>query len=329
MADRKRVQKFIDELEYDVYHDESLVSGYWHGILLVPRSERQRLLTLMSDVRHATEYQHPVSLKNLKWESGSMYRCTRSWLQIGIAALIHNLKGERFGVFTGDDGRFPGYGFLDRIIGARLVILRVRDGLSSLRHYPDHASKVETTFRMGLKFGLKCFLQDGLNYKVASLHFDGHEQYGRRIDLRRIRERMGTLPSTISFPVDTAVDDRSSNHSRPECQSYDDCQLLQLSDVLVGGFRTALGHPTRVEHIPLCAPLEKLAADFRRGNARMKNSRWYRGYSVRECYLDGGTWKFTDIFPARRDSQRVLFPKQDPVAPQEGSMDDDVSQKER
>jgi hypothetical protein len=297
--------KFIEE--YDIYHDESQVAGYWHGILFVPRSERMRLLALMAAVRKATEYHRPVSLKNVERSAGNLYRCVRGWLHLGVAALIQNLKGERYAIFTGEDGRSPGYDVLDRVIGARLIVLRIRDGLYSLHSYPDHASKVETTFRIGLKYGLKYFSGDGASLQVGSLHFDGYEHYGRRIDLVRIRERIGELPLGVSFPAEAIVDDRSSNHTRSECQSYDDCQLLQLTDVLVGGFRTALGHATREAQSDLCAPLGKLAGDWRRGPSRMRNSRWSRGYCIREGFIQNGRWHFADICPERLDTQHRLF----------------------
>jgi hypothetical protein len=227
-----------------------------------------------------------------------------------MAALIQNLKGSQYAIFTGEDRRSPGYDVLEKVIGLRLVVLRVRDGLAALGKYPDHASKVETTFRMGLKWGLRYFSGDGIKLKVGSLHFDGYEQYGRRIDLERIRGRIGELPPGVSFPAYVTLDDRSSNHARSECQDYEDCQLLQLADVLVGGFRTALGHPTSEIHDQLFGPLRKLTSDARLGPARMRNSRWNRGYSIREAYIENGQWKFADVAPDPINTQANLFAKE-------------------
>jgi hypothetical protein len=266
---------------------------------------------MLAATRNATEYQNPVSLKNVKHPGGNLYRCVRCWIQLGIAALIQNLKGQRFPIFTGDDKRIPGYDLLDKVIGARFIILRIRDGLQSLASYPNHASKVETTFGIGIKYGLKYFAGDGINSRVCSLHFDGYEHYRRRIDLGRIRRRMEDLPMGIHFPADTIVDDRSSDHSRLGCQDYDDCQLLQLADVLVSGFRTALGPPSGDAQATICAPLSKLAADWRLGAARMKNSRWSRGYCIREAFLQDGHWQYSNITPEYKDNQTSLFASKD------------------
>jgi hypothetical protein len=227
-----------------------------------------------------------------------------------MAALIQNLKGSKYAIFTGEDRRSPGYDVLDRVIGLRLVVLRIRDGLSALASYPDHGSKVETTFRMGLKWGLAYFSGDGNKMSVASMHFDGYEQYQRRIDLERIRGRIGELPSGVAFTANLTLDDRSSNHRRSECQNYDDCQLLQLTDVLVGGFRTALGHPTSEIHDQLCGPLKRLAADGRLGQARMRNSRWNRGYTIREAYIENGRWQFGNVGLDLPKAQTHLFARE-------------------
>jgi hypothetical protein len=224
-----------------------------------------------------------------------------------MAGLIQNLKGGQYAMFTGEDSQRPGYDVIDRIIGLRLIILRIRDGLSALNSYPDHAAKVETTFRMGLRWGLKRFSSNGHELRLCSLHFDGYQHYGRRLDLARIRERIGELPRGVSFPNDLTLDDRSSDHRRTECQEYDDCQLLQLVDVLVGGFRTALGHATSEVHYQLCGPLAKLASDLRLGPARMRHSRWNNGFGIREAYIESNRWQFADIVPKPINTQTKLF----------------------
>src|ERR1700757_2505856 len=83
-------------IEYDVYHDESLVEGYWHGILFVPRDSRKHLLDLLATVRQNTHRSHKLSLKNLNKTSGRLYKCTSCWLHVGIAALIQNFRGIKY-----------------------------------------------------------------------------------------------------------------------------------------------------------------------------------------------------------------------------------------
>jgi len=293
--------------QYDVYHDESRVAGYWHGILLAPRENRQRLLDLLAGVRRNTNCLTQVSLKTLDGLSGPKFRCTRSWLHIGIAALIQNLKGERYPIFTGEDARSPGYDLLDKVIGARLILSRIRDGHTPLAGYPDHASKVETTFRMAFKGGLSLFSSGGSELSINSIHFDGHEHHRRHIDRNRIIERIDRLPDSVSLPASVEIDDRRSDHRREPCQAYDDCQLLQLTDILVGGFRTVLGTATKQVHYDVCKPLLQLAERWSKGPLRMSRSKWSNEFCISEAYIEDHQWKFANISPAAEHNQPKLF----------------------
>jgi len=104
-----------------------------HRILFVPRRTRSQLLNYLSDLRKQTNCSNPVSLKNLDALTGPTFRCVRCRLHLGIAALIQNVKGQSYPIFTGDDAQTPGYELLHRVIGIRLVIFRIRDGFSPSR----------------------------------------------------------------------------------------------------------------------------------------------------------------------------------------------------
>src|SRR5215471_9128949 len=160
-------------MEYDVYHDESQEGGYWHAILLVPRTTRQCFLAQLKEIRQNTSYSQVVCLKGLDRTTGPRFRCIRAWLHFGVTALMQNLKGKPYPFYTGIDGRNTGFAHLRSTIGARFILFRVRDGHQQLTGYPDHAAKVETTFRMGLKGGLHLFSLNSSKLNVASFHFDG------------------------------------------------------------------------------------------------------------------------------------------------------------
>jgi len=221
--------------------------------------------------------------------------------------LIQNLKGERYPIFTGDDARSPGYALLERVIGIRLVLFRVRDAHADLYGYQDHAARIETTFRMALKGGLSLFSRSGEKIVVHSLHFDGHEHYQRHVDRARILNLMGSLPPSVTLPKTIVVDDRTSDHREEKCQEYDDCQLLQLVDLLVGGFRTVLAKATTEVHHEVCRPLVELSKRWLAGPARMQNSRWCNAFIIRQAYLSEGQWKFSDITLESDTRQPRLF----------------------
>jgi hypothetical protein len=228
-------------------------------------------------------------------------------MHFGVAALIQNLKGGRYPFYTGEETRTPQLDLLDQVIGAKFVLFRVRDDHRSLESYPDYGAKVETTFRMGLKGGLHLFADQSQELSVRSFHFDGHLHYGRRIDAGRIIDRLGTLHNGVHVAQNAPIDDRSSDHTKNGSQSCDDCQFLQLTDLLVGGFRTVLGCQSNAAQGEASFPLGKLASRWHEGPARMRNSRWHRGFCISECYLEDGEWKFTNLRPSRTDNQLTLL----------------------
>jgi len=290
-------------MDYDVYHDESQELGYWHGILLVPRRSRSELLAVLQQIRENAEDSHPIALKRLNSVSGKIFRCCRGWLSFGHAALIQNLKGAPYAYDIGIDRPVPQFGRLVTAIGAKFILFRVRQGHASLVHLPEYAARVETTFRMGLKGGLQLFSNTTERINIRSLHFDGHEHHKRHVDRHRILDRIGPLNDNVSISPDADIFDESGNHNAAVHQPFDDCQLLQLTDLIVGAFRTVLGGATHSSHVTVAAPIHQLAERWHEGAARMRNSRWSGGFCISECHIDGGQWKFTDIRPSPLGTQ--------------------------
>lgn len=283
--------------EYDIYHDESQIAGYWHGILFVPRDSRQRLLNLLAGIRSNTDRHHPISLKNLEKASGKLHRCVSCWTQIGVAALLQDFKGRAYSISTGKEGQWGQYCQFTELVGARFILFRIRGGLGSLNLCPDYAARVETTFRMAFKGGLTMFSRQGDELCIRSLHFDGHKHYKRRLDLSRILRNMGNPPQGVRIHSGVVLDDDSSDHRQQNCQPYDDCQLLQLTDLLVSGFRTVLAESTSDAQRLACAPLAELASKWDRGPKGFKNSRWFKGFCISEGFIENGEWQFGPIKP--------------------------------
>jgi len=291
-----------------VYHDESLKSGFWHGILFVPRDSRKHLLTLLANIRHNTDRFHQLSLKNLNKTSGKLYKCTSCWLQVGIAALIQDFKGRGYSTPTGADGQWAEYLPFTQIIGARFVLFRVKGGLDSLNLCHDYTARVEATFRMAFKGGLTMFSREGDELCIKSLHFDGHKHYHRRLELHRILRGIGNPPSRVRLHDEIELSDDSSDHREAGAQPYDDCQLLQLTDIFVSGFRAILADATAAEaHRQISRPLTELVDKWNRGRKGFSNSRWFKGFCISEGYIDNGQWQFDSIERDDEIMQARLF----------------------
>jgi hypothetical protein len=296
-------------MDYELYHDESQEAGYWHGILLVPACKKLQLIDYLQEARNNTRYFHPLSLKKVR-NLGRIYDCADAWVQIGVASLMSTTIGAGYQIFLGKRQKGKKvYSFFSSCVGAKFILFRETESHSDMNNYPDHASKIETTFRMGLKGGLHLLGRDDEYIHVIIIHFDGHEHYGRHLDMDRAVRRLEGLRDYCSISTDhDLIDDRSSDYRRNDSQEYDDCQLLQLADLLVGSFRTILGVATKDIHKTLAHPLRELVIRYRQGYARMQKSRWRNSFCISQCYLENGRWRFETIeYPPKNNRQLSLF----------------------
>ena len=280
-------------MDYELYHDESKVDGYWHGILLVPVVKKQTLLQLLSQARQNTSHKEPLGIKGIK-RYNRVYDCADSWVQIGVAALMSRIKTQPYPISLGQKH----YSLFPVVIGSKFILFRHLDNLEDITGYQDYVSKVETTFRIGLKGGLHMLGNQSESINITRMHFDGYEHYLRHLDRNRIIGRLTGLRDycSISTAADV-IDDRSGNHKKPGCQDYGDCQLLQLTDLLIGSFRTALAPVTETKNIhrKLAQPVKGIIERYQQGFVRMRNSRWRDGFCMSQCYLVSGSWKYQMI----------------------------------
>jgi len=292
-------------MDFEIYHDESKEAGYWHGIFLVPVKKKQELLKLLEYARNVIGHKKCLSLKKIK-KKNRIYFCARAWIQIGVASMIHNLKGMNYPIIVKE--KYPQVEKinLEKEIATKFILFREKDNLKKMNSALDHGAKVETTFRMGLKGGLH-FLGDIQNpINIVKLHFDGHEHYKRQVDKDRIIGRLKGLRDYVTFDKDLEIDDRKCDHNRNGAQHYDDCQLLQLTDLLIGSYRTILGESKRKIHNEVAFPVNELIKRYNDGYKRMQNSRWVNSFCMSQCYLDNDQWQFENFsYPHNPDLEQL------------------------
>ncbi|MDX9936171.1 MAG: hypothetical protein RBS45_03485 [Anaerolineales bacterium] len=296
-------------MDYELYHDESLEGGYWHGMLLVPVLNKQEFSDLLQKARNTTRFFHKLGIKNVD-SRGRIYDCASAWSQIGIACLRSKQGKEKLSVFLGKEKGKPIVADVD-LLGMKFILFRERDSHKELNGYRDYASKVETTFRFGLKGGLHFLGSDENPISITKIHFDGHEHYQREIDKARIVNRIYGLREYCHIADSPdLIDQRRSDHNDPQSQDYEDCQFLQLTDILIGCFRTALGYRTRDIHFLLSLPIKKwLLSRYNQGYARMKPSRWFNSFVLSQCYLKGnGEWKFERVERKSNEEEQLALP---------------------
>jgi len=286
-------------MDFDLYHDESKKDGYWHGVLLVPKPSRRRLLSLLAEVRQNAKYAHALTFKRVKRKGGGMFNAAQCWVMLGLAGMRGVKKGDAIPVWLGArGGATKRYVKIDDALGLKFILFRVRDDLTSMSGHRDYGSKVETTARFAVKGGLHMLGSDQRPIHVSSLHFDGHEHHGREFNRDRLVGRLQGLRRYCSVSdADDCIFDGSGNHAREGHQPYDDCQLLQLTDLLVGAFRiSAQGcGDAKAAQKRISEPAKRLVGEYHKGAARMRNSRWANSFCMSECYLENEIWSFGTI----------------------------------
>ncbi len=169
----------------------------------------------------------------------------------------------------------------------------------------DYGAKIETTMRMGLKGGLHYLFDETNPIRLCSIHLDGYQHYRRHVDKKRLIDRLRTgLREYCYIDENVKLDDGSSDHRRNDSQPYADCQFLQLTDLLVGSFRIALtnqGDPLKSE---VAYPVRELVGRWKTGYGRMKNSRWFRGFCISQCFLENGNWRF-EVLPSKVSEEQL------------------------
>jgi len=313
------VCEVLCSMEYDVYHDESKEAGYWHGMLFVPRLRRAKLLELIKIIRRETNYELPLSLKEVK-SYGARFQCSRAAVQLAVAAMMQKTKGSVQKIYVSEmiydktsrcqTAKYREIIQVTEPLKLRFVVFRERDCLKFLDpegHFLDYGAKVETTFRMGFKGGLHLLFDENDPATITSIHFDGYEHNRRHVDTDRIIGRLeGGLRPYCQIVENIEVDDRPSDHRKDNAQDYDDCQFLQLADLLVGSFRTVLADSKNEIQAKVAYPVDNLVEKWRAGPARMVNSRWSGGFCISQCYLENEKWEFSPLPPKVQENQLEL-----------------------
>jgi hypothetical protein len=194
----------------------------------------------------------------------------------------------------------------------KFIVFRERDCFKFLDprgDFLDYGAKVETTFRMGFKGGLHFLFSDDTPSIISSIHFDGCLHHKRHMDEERIVGRLKqSLRHYCQISTSLIIDDQSSDHRQSgHAQSYDDCQFLQITDLLIGSFRTVLADKKNEAQAAVAAPVAELVKKWKCGRKRMKNSRWHRSFCISQCHLQDSRWQFTTL-PAKGNDDQLSLP---------------------
>jgi hypothetical protein len=297
---------------YDIYHDECKEDGYWHGFLFVPRDSRDALLNLLKRARENTGYDghfHYVTIGQNAHPDGKKYIAAEAWTSIGCNAL----QQQKLRKYPPDVllGRKPTrkssaeYYRLTTLIKCKFVLFRENDRHRNMYEGMKQIRRIETTFRMAIKGGVHSLFSEPEPIQIGNVCVEGEEQ-PLSIDhtLQRFAREKRSYVSFVDCPM---LISQKSNHNdlKPE-QDPSHSHLLQLCDILIGGFRfhACWGHRAH-PRFQMSHHCRVLLDHEQENSARMAQSRYFKGFSLQQAWIENDEWNFAPLVTATRNVRYI------------------------
>lgn len=290
-----------DQIEYDVFYDECKEDGYWHCFLFVPKDKKEFIHQLITKARICTHFKDTIHYVNItaktKFKAPNV-----QFVKILIDILLYIIQqdenkiqavikwGENYKRYNGPK------------VGVKLAIFRK---IYQNNSKSENQKMIEATFRMGLKGALH-FLFIDEHPIIDNIYVDYSEDcFNNNFDSQNMWERLKEeLRDNISYTQDSAIRFISKeDYTLDNTES----QLMQFVDVIIGSIRTCVLQQTDFEaRYKATEAIRTLLLKDYNNKARMKNSRYYKGYTLSEAKLENNEWIFNPI-KIESDKQQMEF----------------------
>lgn len=278
--------------EYDIYYDESKEDGYWHGILLVPINARSDLVDYLRKSRQQCPFQYRLHFSKLAHSespNSTRSKLTESFISIGCGILQQakfdkNLPKAKIGLTAK----------IIEPIKAKFVVYRVIfDASEKYNGYRNNL--IERTLKSALKSSLHYLFDKDVPIKINRVVFEGEELQGLS-DVNiltnlswQVRDNVKELPSKFIT--------QSSNHQKlKDGQDVNDSYILQLCDSLLGATRFLVVNDSESSvKRKVSLPMKELLKYANQPYPRMKQSRYFRGFSLAQAEMKDEVWFFDDL----------------------------------
>jgi len=281
----------IDFKEYDVYYDESKEPGYWHGLLFIPCEKARDLSKLLEDARQnigGKDRAHFVNIKKASVEHDLHSRLVRSFVSIGVASL-QQCKFIKF-----PSQAYVGNNITEmNPIGSKFSIYCVSNEtmISSL----DRTELIMQTMKSTLKGSLHYLFDQRDQIRLRRIIFEGKNNQG--VDHRKIiRILKAEIASNIEIQSEV-FEFVSSDQNTVSPEYFSEAHILQCMDCMLGSMRHAHlaieGNSIRDE---ISQPMRSILREYNDATyVRMKQSRYFRGFSFSRARKDGSLWNFETL----------------------------------
>ncbi|MCK9611260.1 MAG: hypothetical protein M0R67_08840 [Candidatus Cloacimonas sp.] len=288
-----------DQIEYDVFYDECKEDGYWHCFLFVPKDKKEYIHQLISKARGCTSFVYPIHYVNIK--ARTKFKVPNvQFVKILIDILLYIIQQDKIQAVIkwGENNKL----YNEPKVGAKLAIFRKKYQNNSKS---ENQKMIEATFRMGLKGALN-FLFIDEHPIIDNIYVDYSEKcFNNNFDSLNMWERLkNELRDNISYTSNSAIRFISKeDYTLDNAES----QLMQFVDVIIGSIRTCVLQQTNFEaRYKATEAIRTILLKDYNNYARMKNSRYYKGYTLSEATLENGEWEFKPI-KIEFDKQQIEF----------------------
>jgi len=297
---------------YDIFHDECKEDGFWHCFIFVPREKQEELFNLLQISRKNLNYFNSIHFSDISRNYKSRNpkaRLTKSWCSILLYA-IQQQKINAY-LYLGHKNNGPVYelrkGNGDKI-GAKLVVFREKMGHHDMYDSMNWSRKIETTFRMGIKGGTHFLFHDE-EIKIGNIFIDSPKKaFEGNFDSKSILDRFKIESNKNIFFEDNSeiipIDKKDYKKNDPISE------FMQLADITVGGIRTQKLKMTDFSaRCKATHPLKDLLEKETENPARMKKSRYDKGFVLNEAWIENKKWQFEKmhINVDQNNQQKLLF----------------------
>ena len=290
-----------DHIKYDVFYDECKEDGYWHCFLFVPKDKIEYIHQLITKARDCTHFKDPIHYVNItaktKFKAPNV-----QFVEILIDILLYIIQQDENKIHAvikcGENYKI----YNEPKVGAKLAIFRKKYQNNSKS---ENQKMIEATFRMGLKGALHFLFKDE-HPIIDNIYVDYSEEcFNNNFDSQNMWERLKEeLRDNISYTQDSAIRFISKeDYTLDNAES----QLMQFVDVIIGSIRTCVLQQTNFEaRYKATEAIRTLLLKDYNNKARMKNSRYYKGYTLSEAELENNEWIFKPI-KIEFDKQQMDF----------------------
>jgi len=292
---------------YDIYHDESKEESYWHGFLFVSRSTRDYLLSLLQQARDGAKWQKFISFKDI---SNRMGRCSprvqlvESWLTIALASLQQQKFHKKVQFFICEKPK-KYFSCLKKPIKCKFIVFKEKDKHKKMFKGLSKMKKIEITMKMGLLGGAHYLFDNDNPLMIGNLVID---KFGPKKELRKMlislaHDIVEKKRKYVSFIQGAKIIFQTSDHQKlPLSKNRDDSHLLQFTDILLGAVRF-LSCKLDIQHIKyqISYSIKFLLQKDQNNFFEMKETRFAKGFSLTEAWLEDGKWQF-DPLRLKKDS---------------------------